>query len=139
MSQGMILAIISTAQGNPDQAESVNLYDASRASIQTSEIPHRPYAEMWYVNPSDFDGRCSRAIWMCTRDFKRKNQRDLTSSRTAIQRLVAQLQRVRRCLHHWPTGSLELDALYAHIDYKITFSRGSREHGCGEWDHSVPE
>ena len=112
--------------------------------LRTDDIDHRPYAEMWFMSPGDFDSYCSRAIWICIRDFKRKYGRDLTSSRTALRRLNAQLQQAKRCLHLWPTVYIQLDTLYVdrhncRVDYSIVFSRASREHGCDEWDHSVPD
>ena len=112
--------------------------------FRTNDIDHRPYAELWYMSPSDFDGYCSRAIWICLKDFERKYGRDISASRTATRRLSAQLQRVKRCLHFWPTVYIQLDSLYVdryncRVDYNIVFSRASREHGCDEWDHSVPD
>ena len=112
--------------------------------FRSDDLDYRPYAEMWYMSPGDFDGYCSRAIWICVRDFKRKFGRDLTSSRTAVRRLDAQLQRVKRCLHFWPTVFIQLDTLYVdrwncRVDYNVVFSRASREHGCDEWDHSIPD
>jgi hypothetical protein len=108
------------------------------------DIDYRPYAETWYMSPGDFDGYCSRAIWICLRDFRRKHSRDFSESRTATRRISAQLQRVKRCLHYWPTVYIELDSLWfdrdnCRVDYKIIFSRASREHGCDEWDHSMPD
>ena len=110
----------------------------------TDDIDYRPYAEIWYMSPGDFDGYCSRAIWICLRDFERKYGRDISASRTATRRLSAQLQRVKRCLHFWPTVYIQLDTLYVdrhncRVDYNIVFSRASREHWCDEWDHSVPD
>ena len=112
--------------------------------LSANDIDYRPYAEIWYMSPGDFDGYCSRAIWICLRDFERKYGRDFSASRTATRRLSAQLQRAKRCLHFWPTVYIELDSLYVdrdncNVDYKITFSRASREHGCDEWDPSVPD
>jgi hypothetical protein len=112
--------------------------------FSTDDIEYRQYAEIWYMSPGDFDGYCSRAIWICLKDFQRKYGRDISASRTATRRLSAQLQRVKRCLHFWPTVYIELDSLYVDkdncsVDYRVTFSRASREHGCDEWDHSVPD
>ena len=91
------------------------------------------------MHPSDFDGYCSRAILMCARDFRRKYRCDFTDDRRASQRVAIQLQRVRRCLHYWPTVYVELLNLYNDIDYKITFTGGCRDHGQDEWDFDVPD
>ena len=138
----MSLSVLSAM--DPVQTDSLHTGQADqhrthREPFLSSAIAYRPYAEMWFVNPSDFDGYCSRAIIMCVRDFKRKYDRDLTKSARAIRRLAVQLQRVRQALHRWPSVYLELDALFDRIDYKITFSRGSRVHGCDEWDPSIPD
>lgn len=96
------------------------------------------------MSPSDFDGYCSRAIMICLRDYRRRYGQDISDFRTATRRLDAQLQRAKRCLHFWPTVYIELDSLYVDqnhclVDYKIVFTRASREHGCDEWDPSVPD
>ena len=123
----------------PRQASSPP-YDPAGQHLPLPRLALRPYAEVWYVNPSDFDGYCSRAIIMCIKDFKRKNNgKDLTESPRAIRRLDAQLQAARLCLHHWPSVYVDLDVLFDQIDYTIHFARGSRVHGCDEWGFTVPD
>jgi hypothetical protein len=129
------------AQTDFSQTSQADQRLARREPLLSSTITYRPYADMWYMNPSDFDGSssrgwCSRALVVCVRDFKRKYDRDLATSSRAIRRLAFQLQRTKQALHRWPSVYLELDSLFDRIDYKITFSRGSRVHGCDEWDNS---
>jgi hypothetical protein len=94
---------------------------------------------VWYVNPSDFEGEIPRALRMCVRDFKRKSYgKDMTSNPRAIRRLLTQLYNAKSCLHKWPTISIELDVLHEGVDYRCNFARAARVHGCDEWGSTDP-
>jgi hypothetical protein len=94
---------------------------------------------VWYVNPSDFEGEIPRALRMCVRDFGRKTYgKDMTSNPRAIRRLLTQLYNAEACLHRQPTISIELDAMHEGVDYRCNFARAARVHGCDEWGHVGP-
>jgi hypothetical protein len=111
----------------------------SRSSPYPDPRIRRFNPEVWYVNPSDFEGEIPRVLKTCVRDFKRKSYgKDLTSNPRAIRRLLTQLYNARTCLHKWPSICIELDALHEGVDYRCNFARACRVHGCDEWGFTDP-
>lgn len=63
----------------------------------------------------------------CLAEFKKKHQKDVTSSKKAIRRLYTACERAKRTLSSSKTAMIEIDSLYEGIDFNVTITRAKFE------------
>ncbi|RUS82523.1 hypothetical protein EGW08_009737 [Elysia chlorotica] len=82
-----------------------------------------------HLGGEDFD---NRLVSHFTQEFKRKNNKDLSSNARAIRRLRTACERAKRTLSSSTEASLEVDSLFEGIDFYTKISRARFEELCGD-------
>jgi len=82
-----------------------------------------------HLGGSDID---NRLVEHFVKEFKRKHNKDLTTSLRAMKRLTAACERVKRTLSSSATAGIELETLFEGVDFNSTITRARFEELCSD-------
>uniref|UniRef100_T1H4X5 Heat shock protein 70 n=1 Tax=Megaselia scalaris TaxID=36166 RepID=T1H4X5_MEGSC len=99
-------------------------FDVSILTIKGSVFEVKATAGDTHLGGEDFDTRLLKHL---VEEFKRKNQKDLSSNPRALRRLRTAAERAKRSLSFSSEANIEIDALYEGIDFQSKISRAKFE------------
>ena len=102
-------------------------FDVSLLSIDDGIFEVKATAGDTHLGGEDFD---SRLVNHFIEEFKRKNKKDMSSSKKAVRRLRTACERAKRTLSSSSNASIEIDALFDGIDLYSSLSRAKFESLC---------
>jgi len=102
-------------------------FDVSLLSIDDGIFEVKATAGDTHLGGEDFD---SRLVNHFIEEFKRKNKKDITTSKKAVRRLRTACERAKRTLSSSSNASIEIDALFEGIDLYSSLSRAKFESLC---------
>merc|ERR1712167_528184 len=96
-------------------------FDVSLLTIEDGIFEVKATAGDTHFGGEDFD---NRIVDFCMQDFKRKNRgKDLACNQRALRRLRRECERVKRALSSTTQATIEIDSLFAGIDFSCPLSR----------------
>jgi len=105
-------------------------FDVSILSIdEGSMFEVKATAGDTHLGGEDFD---NRLVAHFIKEFKRKNNKDISASPRAIRRLRTACERAKRTLSNSSETSIEIDSLYEGIDFYTKVSRARFEELCAD-------
>jgi len=102
-------------------------FDVSLLSIDDGIFEVKATAGDTHLGGEDFD---SRLVNHFIEEFKRKNKKDITTSKKAVRRLRTACERAKRTLSSSSNATIEIDALFEGIDLYSSLSRAKFESLC---------
>lgn len=111
-------------------------FDVSILSIDGGVFEVKSTAGDTHLGGEDFD---NRLVTHFIEEFKRKNNKDLTTSKRALRRLATACERAKRTLSSSTQTSIEIDSLLDGIDFYSTITRARFEELCSDLFRSTLE
>ena len=99
-------------------------FDVSLLSIEDGIFEVKATAGDTHLGGEDFD---NRMVEHFTQEFKRKYQKDLTTSQRALRRLRTACERAKRTLSSSTQAYIEIDSLFEGIDFNSQITRARFE------------
>lgn len=99
-------------------------FDVSILTIEDGIFEVQATAGDTHLGGEDFD---NRMVEHFTKEFKRKNRKDISKNKRALRRLRTACERAKRTLSSSTQAFIELDALSDGIDFNSTLSRARFE------------
>jgi len=104
-------------------------FDVSLLTIDEGVFEVMATAGDTHLGGEDFD---NALVDHCTKDFKRKHKKDMTSNARSMRRLRTQCEQAKRTLSAAVRATIEVDSLFDGIDFHITITRAKFEQLCNE-------
>merc|ERR1719285_1490179 len=104
-------------------------FDVSLLTIDEGIFQVLATAGDTHLGGEDFD---NALVDHCTKDFKRKHKKDMTSNARSMRRLRTQCEQAKRTLSAAVRATIEVDSLFDGIDFHITITRAKFEQLCNE-------
>ena len=104
-------------------------FDVSLLSIDDGIFEVKATAGDTHLGGEDFD---SRLVDHLSKEFLRKNKKDITNNARALRRLRTAAERAKRTLSSSTNASIEIDALFEGIDFYTSITRARFEELCGD-------
>jgi len=104
-------------------------FDVSLLTIDEGVFEVMATAGDTHLGGEDFD---NALVDHCTKDFKRKHKKDMTSNPRSMRRLRTQCEQAKRTLSAAVRATIEVDSLFDGIDFHITITRAKFEQLCNE-------
>jgi len=104
-------------------------FDVSLLTIDEGVFEVMATAGDTHLGGEDFD---NALVDHCTKDFKRKNKKDMTGNARSMRRLRTQCEQAKRTLSAAVRATIEVDSLFDGIDFHITITRAKFEQLCNE-------
>ena len=82
-----------------------------------------------HLGGEDFD---NRLVDHFTKEFQRKNKKDITTNKRALRRLRTACERAKRTMSSSSQASIEIDSLMDGIDFFSTITRARFEELCAD-------
>ncbi|KAJ7779358.1 heat shock protein 70 family [Mycena maculata] len=111
-------------------------FDVSLLTIEDRVFEVKATAGDTHLGGEDFD---NRLVDHFSTEFKRKNNKDLSSDHRAMQRLRTACERAKRTLSTTTQTSIEIDSLFEGIDFHTSLTRTHFEELCGDLFRSTLE
>ncbi|KAF8547855.1 heat shock protein 70 [Imleria badia] len=111
-------------------------FDVTLLTMEEGISEVRATAGDTHLGGEDFD---NRLVDHFIQEFKRKNNKDLASSRRAICRLRTACERAKRTLSSATQTSIEIDCLFEGIDFYTSLTRDRFEELCQDLFRSTLE
>jgi heat shock protein 1/8 len=102
-------------------------FDVSLLTIEDGIFEVKATAGDTHLGGEDFDNRMVNHF---IAEFKRKNNKDLTSNARAVRRLRTACERAKRTLSSAAQASIEIDSLFEGIDFYTSITRARFEELC---------
>ena len=102
-------------------------FDVSLLTIEEGIIEVKAVAGDTHLGGEDFNNRLVNHF---VREFKRKNEKDLSSDPRALYRLRAACERAKQALSSAASASIEIDSLFEGIDFYTSLTRARFEELC---------
>lgn len=102
-------------------------FDVSLLTIEDGVFEVRATGGDVHLGGEDFDNRMVKYF---IDEFKKKHNKDISSSDRSLRRLRTACERVKRTLSAQLSAEIEIDALYEGIDFTSTISRARFEDLC---------
>merc|ERR1711972_1100236 len=99
-------------------------FDVSLLTIEEGIFEVKATAGDTHLGGEDFD---SRMVDYYVQDFRRKNNKDISTNPRAVRRLRTACERAKRTLSTIVHTSIEIDSLYEGIDFNATVTRAKFE------------
>ncbi|KAI4346723.1 hypothetical protein L6164_007595 [Bauhinia variegata] len=99
-------------------------FDVSLLTIKEDVFEVKATAGDTHLGGEDFDDRMVNHF---VREFKRKNNKDISESPRALRRLRTACERAKRILSSTAETTIEVDSLYEDIDFSSTITRARFE------------
>lgn len=104
-------------------------FDVSVLSIDDGVFEVKATAGDTHLGGEDFDNRMVNHF---VQEFKRKNKKDITSSKRAVRRLRTACERAKRTLSSSTQASIEIDSLFEGTDFYSNITRARFEELCAD-------
>lgn len=104
-------------------------FDVSVLSIDDGVFEVKATAGDTHLGGEDFDNRMVNHF---VQEFKRKNKKDITSSKRAVRRLRTACERAKRTLSSSTQASIEIDSLFEGVDFYSSITRARFEELCAD-------
>lgn len=105
-------------------------FDVSLLSIEDGIFEVKATAGDTHLGGEDFDERLMKHF---AKEFKRKNKKDITSSKRSLRRLRTACERAKRSLSSSTSAAVEIDSLFEGIDFNSTITRARFEDLCADY------
>ena len=102
-------------------------FDVSLLSIDEGIFEVKATAGDTHLGGSDFDHIITEHL---IREFKKKNNIDISENKRAVRRLRTSAERAKRTLSSGTVATIEIDSLAEGIDFSTTLSRAKFESMC---------
>jgi len=102
-------------------------FDVSLLSIDDGVFEVKATSGDSHLGGCDFD---NRLVQHFIKEFKRKNNIDITDNKRALRRLLSACERAKRVLSTSATASIEIDSLCEGIDFYTSITRARFEELC---------
>ncbi|KAH3760412.1 heat shock protein [Pelomyxa schiedti] len=99
-------------------------FDVSLLAIEDGVFEVKATSGDTHLGGEDFD---NRMVEYCVKDFKRRQNLDITQNPRALRRLRTACERAKRTLSSQMQASIEVDMLYEGVDYYTTITRAKFE------------
>ncbi|EOY26114.1 Heat shock protein 70B [Theobroma cacao] len=99
-------------------------FDVSLLTIEEGIFEVKATAGDTHLGGEDFD---NRVVNHFVQEFKRKHKKDISSNARALRRLRTACERAKRTLSSTTQTTIEIDSLYAGIDFYSTITRARFE------------
>ncbi len=109
-------------------------FDVSLLVIEEGVFEVKATSGDGYLGGEDFD---TKLVNHFAEEFKRKHQKDLTTSDRSLRRLRTACERAKRTLSSSTTATVEIDSLFEGIDFQSNVTRARFEDLCGEYFRST--
>ena len=104
-------------------------FDVSLLSIDEGIFEVKATAGDTHLGGSDFDHIITEHL---IKEFKKKNNIDISENKRAVRRLRTSAERAKRTLSSGTVATIEIDSLAEGIDFSTTLSRAKFESMCNE-------
>jgi len=104
-------------------------FDVSILTIEDGIFEVKSTSGDTHLGGEDFD---NRLVDHFIKEFKRKNKKDITSSKRALRRLRTACERAKRTISSSAQASIEIDSLYEGVDYYTSITRARFEELCAD-------
>jgi len=104
-------------------------FDVSLLTIDDGIFEVKATAGDTHLGGEDFD---NRLVTHFSTEFKRKNKKDLTTSKRALRRLKTACESAKRNLSSSATANIELESLFEGIDFYSSITRARFEDLCSD-------
>lgn len=105
-------------------------FDVSLLTIDDGVFEVKATAGDTHLGGEDFD---SRLVEHFSKEFNKKNKKDLTTSDRSLRRLRTACERVKRTLSTLSKANIEIDSLFDGIDFNSSITRARFEDLCGDY------
>ncbi|KAJ7190108.1 heat shock cognate 70 [Mycena pura] len=111
-------------------------FDVSLLTIEDGVFEVKATAGDTHLGGEDFD---NRLVDHFAKEFKRKNNKDISSNHRALRRLRTACERAKRTLSSAAQTSIEIDSLFEGIDFYTSLTRARFEELCQDLFRSTLE
>jgi L1 cell adhesion molecule like protein len=105
-------------------------HDVSLLCIDEGVFEVKATAGDTHLGGSDID---NAMVQYFVREFRRKHNKDLTTSDRALKRLKVACERAKRTLSSSTQATIEIDSLFDGVDLNTTLTRARFENLCGDF------
>ena len=102
-------------------------HDVTLLTLEDGLFQVRATSGNSFLGGEDLD---NRIVNWCVEDFKRRYNKDISSSAKSLRRLRTACERAKRTLSSTAQATIEIDSLFDGIDYNTTLSRARFEELC---------
>jgi len=104
-------------------------FDVSILTIEDGIFEVKSTSGDTHLGGEDFD---NRLVDHFTKEFQRKNKKDITTNKRALRRLRTACERAKRTMSSSSQASIEIDSLMDGIDFFSTITRARFEELCAD-------
>lgn len=102
-------------------------FDVSLLSLEDGMFQVRAVGGNNHLGGEDLD---NRLVNFCVEEFKKKYNKDITTSARSIRRLRSACERAKRTLSSATQAVIEVDSLFDGVDYSVNITRAKFEELC---------